>query len=178
MMGNTILIFGSLLILTMTTACGCLHGEIVDLTPKSCTVERISASESRVTCPDGTSAVISDGQDGADGSDGKDGLNGRDGADGRDGNDGVNGRDGHDGADGRDGHNTEDSEDSTVAMIPLCSSRGNTTYGMCVNGKLYGNVWDGHSSLLVQLVPKTYNESSTGLGCTFKVSAGCAVTPQ
>jgi hypothetical protein len=53
----------------------------------SCTVTD-SADGALVSCSDGTSQLIRDGEDGVDGTNGVDGVNGADGTDGRDGVDG------------------------------------------------------------------------------------------
>jgi hypothetical protein len=45
----------------------------------SCSVTRISESEVRLTCPDGTTEVIKNGTDGTNGTNGQDGQNGADG---------------------------------------------------------------------------------------------------
>jgi hypothetical protein len=55
----------------------------------ACSVTRISASEVRLTCPDGTSEVIKDGSNGLNGTDGINGTNGQDGTAGQDGADGA-----------------------------------------------------------------------------------------
>lgn len=55
----------------------------------SCSVTRISESEVRLTCPDGTTEIIKNGADGTNGVDGVNGTNG------------TNGQDGQNGADGR-----------------------------------------------------------------------------
>lgn len=52
----------------------------------SCSVTRISESEVRLTCPDGTSEIIrngTDGTNGTNGTNGQDGQNGQNGADGK-----------------------------------------------------------------------------------------------
>lgn len=51
----------------------------------SCSVTRISESEVRLTCPDGTSEVIANGTNGLNGTDGTNGTNGVDGQNGADG---------------------------------------------------------------------------------------------
>lgn len=45
----------------------------------SCSVSRISDTEVRISCPDGTEQVLRDGQNGTDGTNGADGINGLDG---------------------------------------------------------------------------------------------------
>lgn len=45
----------------------------------SCSVSRISESEVRLTCPDGTTEIIKNGTDGTNGLDGINGTNGQDG---------------------------------------------------------------------------------------------------
>lgn len=51
----------------------------------ACTIMRISSSEVRITCPDGTSEVIKDGVNGIDGINGTNGVDGTNGTNGADG---------------------------------------------------------------------------------------------
>lgn len=71
----------------------------------SCTIQKVSGG-AIISCGDGTSVTVNDGQNGVDGKDGVDGqngINGTNGIDGKDGVDGINGKDGQNGADGKDG---------------------------------------------------------------------------
>lgn len=61
---------------------------------QSCTVSEQDNGTYTVSCPDGTSVTLRDGQPGSDGIDGIDGANGIDGTDGNDGSDGQPGNDG------------------------------------------------------------------------------------
>lgn len=58
----------------------------------SCSVNRISESEVRLTCPDGTTEIIRNGTDGTNGLDGTNGTNGTNGQDGQNGQNGADGR--------------------------------------------------------------------------------------
>ena len=49
----------------------------------ACTIKRVSGTEVRITCPDGTSEVVKDGVNGVDGINGTNGTNGANGADGK-----------------------------------------------------------------------------------------------
>jgi hypothetical protein len=67
----------------------------------ACTIKRVSGTEVRITCPDGTSEVVKDGVNGVDGINGTNGTNGVNGAD------GINGTNGTNGANGADGKGVE-----------------------------------------------------------------------
>lgn len=81
--------------------------------PQTCTVEQTD-SGAIITCPDGTSAIISNGTDGNDGQDGQDGQNGQDGAD------GTNGEQGEPGADGAPAEpcTVEQTNDGAIITCP------------------------------------------------------------
>ena len=102
---------GKLFILIFIVSCGKKHIRTIDIPDADpivnqfCTVIQEDNSAT-ILCPDGTSAIITngiDGKDGINGQDGKDGTDGRDGIDGRDGVDGTNGMDGQDGQAGANG---------------------------------------------------------------------------
>jgi hypothetical protein len=81
-----------------------------------------------ISCTDGSSALILNGQDG------KDGINGLDGLDGENGIDGVNGIDGQD---GKDGLNGEDGKSCSVKR------KKNSNYATIKCGKKSVKVYDG-----------------------------------
>ncbi len=67
-----------------------------------------------VSCDDGTSITISDGNNGKNGNDGDDGKDGDDGDNGDNGDDGKNGMNGDNGEDGDNGENGENGEDGYI----------------------------------------------------------------
>jgi len=79
----------------------------------SCSVKDNEDNSYTISCADGTTVTVRDGQNGADGADGKDGTDGEDGKDGTNGVNGTNGKDGVDGEDGKDGVNGSDGKDGT-----------------------------------------------------------------
>lgn len=91
----------SLLVITLVA---CFVGCTAPTTESTCSVERVDGGVV-MTCPDGSEAFLSDGEEGDKGTRG---LHGLDGADGKDGVDGVDGRDGVDGIDGTDGEDGTD----------------------------------------------------------------------
>lgn len=58
-------------------------------TPEPCSVEDNGDGTYTLSCPDGTSATLQNGVDGADGSDGSNGVDGSNGTDGSNGSDGI-----------------------------------------------------------------------------------------
>lgn len=95
-----------------------------------CTVTA-TAEGATITCPDGTTATVSDGSDGTAGAQGQqgtagtngvNGTNGAPGADGSDGTDGVDGADGTDGQDGADGQDGTDGINNHIVATHFCTA--------------------------------------------------------
>lgn len=79
----------------------------------SCHVVKANG-KAKITCPDGSEAIVSDGEKGSNGSDGGNGADGINGADGSDGIDGESGVDGSDGANGSDGSDGTDASEISI----------------------------------------------------------------
>lgn len=47
--------------------------------------------------------------------------------------------------------------------------------GLCIDGILYADYWDGKNSWLTQVTPGLYMSTSTGLQCNFTVLPGCII---
>lgn len=94
--------------------------------PKYCSVERFDGG-AEILCPDGTSTLVFDGENGYNGIDGVDGMGGTDGLDGIPGNngqDGTNGTNGADGSDGLDGTNGIDGKDGIDGINGINGTNG------------------------------------------------------
>ncbi len=112
-----VLIISIFLIITM----GCITDNKHSGVPQNtyCTVTNTN-NGSEITCPDGSTAFISNGNDG------RDGQNGLQGVQGAPGNDGNDGRDGQDGIDGKD---------AIIKIIDPCgpSTSGYDEILLCLN---------------------------------------------
>lgn len=69
----------------------------------------------------------------------------------------------------------------SLKLIQFCSSQGNTTYGhfpeygICIANRLVAVYWNNKDAFLAEIVPGNYTSTSTGLKCTFQISANCGV---
>lgn len=109
----------------------------------------------RITCPDGSTQIVYNGDDGTVG---------------------PQGPKGDAGAAGQDGQNA-----TPITMVQLCPDNGPTAYpasfpefGECVGGYLYATYWTG-SEAFTALIPPGQYASTSPQGCTFTVFAGCVV---
>lgn len=80
----------SVLVLSLLVSCGAAE-------PENCSVTENADGSATITCPDGSTATVTDGSDGSNGANGADGLDGTDGTDGLNGEKGAAGEDGEDG---------------------------------------------------------------------------------
>lgn len=100
---------------------------------------------------------------------------------GEQGQSGLNGQDGKDGEQGAQGEPGQDL--ANVHTVQFCISQGSTThtpghfpeYGICISNKLYAVMDDSFHAWLAEIVPGTYQTTSTGLICTFTVLTNCGI---
>lgn len=92
---------------------------------------------------------------------------------------GINGTNG---TDGTDGVNGKDGEDVTnVTVVKFCGKYIThypskfPEYGLCIDGTLYANYWDGKNSWLAEVPPGYYRSTSTSAPCNFIVQDNCVI---
>jgi len=145
--------FAILGVLILTSGCA------EQLVPASCTVVA-DATGSKITCPNGTTAYVPNGAQGATG---EQGPQGSPGATGQDGSQGLPGTPG-----------------SVVTAIQFCPASANSgglpEVGFCIDGKAY-SAWNVTESYqyLVYLPDGGYSSGAPGYSCSFSI-AGCVVT--
>ena len=154
----------------------------VEADPGSCSVKQVAPSDqnpmggSIITCPDGSSVLVSNG---ANGTNGVNGTNGIDGKDGKDGTNGTNGVDGQPGANGHDGANGLDG--TQIQMVQFCQhSTGSypstfPEYGFCINSELWA-VYSTNGGFLTKILPGDYTSNGVNSSCNFRVGSSCSVT--
>ena len=49
-------------------------------------------------------------------------------------------------------------------------------YGLCISGSIYAVYWDNTNAWLAEVVPGSYQSTSTSAPCDFTVSANCEIT--
>lgn len=144
-------------------------GTPVTITSKPCTVTA-QVNGSLISCPDGTTSLVTNGLPGAAGAAGQDGTNGTNGVDGQQGTIGPSGSEGPQGIPGQSG---------VVTSVKLCSHL--TVYpsvfvevGFCIDHKLY-TVYSTHGGYMTELPPGNYSSNTVGSKCNFTVAANCEV---
>lgn len=154
-----------LIVFMFFTLSGCAdHTQTVSsgTPPKvNCTVTSDS-NGATITCPDGTTATISDGTNGAQGPQGIPGVQGLQGVIGPQGIPGVPGAPG-----------------TVVTFVKFCSgasSYPNTflEYGLCVSGNVYA-VYSENGGFGVLLPPGEYSSDAINSECNFNLLANCVV---
>ncbi len=131
-------------------SCGREHGDSDE--QKNCTVVKIE-NQTTVTCPDGSSAVINDGEHGEAGAAGIPGAAGSNGAAGARGAVGEAGREG-----------------AIITTIYLCPTKSVEKI-FCVDGLLYAKYASGHKSEYIP--PGHYVVGEGETVCRFTVIKGC-----
>lgn len=155
-----------------------------------CTTESI-LNGIRITCPDGTSSIVSNGINGTNGLDGSqgdtgpqgtpgingtDGTNGTNGVDGTNGIDGTNGTNGVQGPQGIPGLNGQDG--STITTVKLCANDMSSfpEYGVKIGSYLYAVYWDIHKGAFLALLTPGNYISTNGTACTFTLHSDGTIT--
>lgn len=163
----------------------------------SCTVEQVTTG-ARISCSDGTSAVVSSGTNGSNGTNGTNGSNGANGGscsvyqasngariscpDGTEvvvlnGVDGTDGQDGSDGSDGSPGAPAPATPYTVVEIIDPCGAQGSFDEVILrlANGDLLAHYSHGSKQHLVLIGPGSY-ETTDGTKCRFTVSSTKQIT--
>lgn len=129
---------------------------------KPCSVAQ-SATGAVITCPDGTSTAISNGQS----------ITGAQGVQGSQGIQGVTGNTGPQGVPGTDA--------PSVTVVQLCASWGQTSYpsnfpeqALCIGNNLLGVYWNGTQAFLALLPPGDYTSTSPQ-GCNLTILPNCQI---
>lgn len=149
--------------------------------PKNCTTLKQDAA-TIVTCPDGTTSVVSDGSKGEQGDKGETGATGADGSKGETGETGATGATGSSGSNGQNGNDGRDGTDATpITITQFCP--GNVNYpnvfpevGLCINSKIYAVFWDRGQAFMAEVPPGAYRSTSTSLACNFTVQSNCIIS--
>lgn len=157
---NEVIMKNTIIAVGLLSLFGCGHYGLVEKTPPCTTVQETNGVQ--INCPDGTNSFVSNGAIGAQGSAGSVGATGSTGASGTNGSNGT--------------------DAPPVTMVQFCSSY-TTTYpssfpewGFCVQGHLFATYYDGSNAWTAEIVPGTYNSTSTSAPCSFVVSNNCGVT--
>jgi hypothetical protein len=114
----------------------------------SCTTTQTTTG-AVISCPNGTSSTISNGQQGIPGLNGPQGIPGLNAA-----------------------------PTTAVQFCPGYTPTYPTTFpesGLCVGGNIYAVYWDGTNAWLSLIPPGHYASTSTTAPCNFTVVAGCVI---
>lgn len=128
-----------------------------------CSVSPVSGG-ALVSCPDGTTSLVTNG------------VNGVNGLDGINGTDGLNGTNGTNGSNGTNGTNA-----TPITTVQFCPNYTGTypsdfpEFGICIAGNTYAVYWDGRNAWLAQVYPGAYSSTSSSAPCNFTMLANCQV---
>lgn len=161
LIGATYLFYFVVVALIALTGCSKPKDGSNGINGANCRVESIP-NGAIILCPDGTSKIVSNGQDGAQGPTGDIGLTGATGATGQTGANGSNGTNG-----------------TTIGIVSLCNKPTSYPFtfsevAFCINSKLYA-VYSENDGFLSLIPPGHYISRGHNSTCTFDILDNCIV---